>query len=530
VAWTVNGVNDTATYSYLPNSDLLHQLTTNSGQLTTYSYEPNRNLKTQVENQFNSQLISQYDYTYNTLGLREHSDTGGQAFTGTPIEPTPETSTYMTNSLNQYTQITKNDGQQTTDTLTYDDDGNLSSIISSGATKVYKYNAENRLIGVEPTTPVNGDKKIEFVYDYMGRRVQKKVFTYTSNEWILSSDSRFVYEGWNLIQEQNSTGVVQKSYVWGLDLSQSVEGAGGVGGLLSVVDSGDVYNYFYDANGNVGQLIKASDGTISAHYEYDPFGILLKSYGSMVSDNPFRFSTKYYDEETDLYYYGYRYYSANLGRWISRDPIGEEGGLNLYAFVLNDPVNGLDIFGMWTKKGVLKILCCEYDRWVVDVLNNKIVYMFDKIIRKWKIYAKLPNGKKGKFLRDYQYEVGGLSGEAIWVQRSKSDKEAASSLFHEGWHSGKQKPETPLLDRENEAWIETQYFRQRHGINIRKDFLMKDPSDPTGKGMVIDVHAIKDFVKDEYDHRNPESKYIYEYEGQDVRGKKQITGWSCEGY
>jgi hypothetical protein len=245
VAWTVNGVNDTATYSYLPNSDLLHQLTTNSGQLTTYSYEPNRNLKTQVENQFNSQLISQYDYTYNTLGLREHSDTGGQAFTGTPIEPTPETSTYMTNSLNQYTQITKNDGQQTTDTLTYDDDGNLSSIISSGATKVYKYNAENRLIAVEPSTPINGDKKVEFVYDYMGRRVQKKVYIFESSAYSLQSIHLYVYDGWNMIQEMDGTGFVQKSYVWGLDLSQTLQAAGGIGGLLAVVDGSETYQYCY---------------------------------------------------------------------------------------------------------------------------------------------------------------------------------------------------------------------------------------------------------------------------------------------
>ncbi len=345
MAWTVNGVNDTATYSYLPNSDLLHQLTTNSGQLTTYSYEPNRNLKTQVENQFNSQLISQYDYTYNTLGLREHSDTGGQAFTGTPIEPTPETSTYMTNSLNQYTQITKNDGQQTTDTLTYDDDGNLSSIISSGATKVYKYNAENRLIAVEPSTPINGDKKVEFVYDYMGRRVQKKVYIFESSAYSLQSIHLYVYDGWNMIQEMNGTGAVQKAYIWGLDLNQSLQDAGGVGGLLSVVDSGEIYHFLYDGNGNVGQIVKASDGTISAHYEYDPFGILLKSYGTKAGDNSFRYSTKYYETEIDLYYYGYRYYSSQLGRWISRDPINEQGGINLYAFVNNNSINLFDVLG-----------------------------------------------------------------------------------------------------------------------------------------------------------------------------------------
>jgi RHS repeat-associated protein len=349
VDWAAGGQTGNAVYGYLNNSDLIEQLTINNSLITTYSYEPNRNLKTQVKNEFNTQLISQYDYNYNSLGLREHSDINGSAFSGAPIEPTPETSIYTTNSLNQYTQITKDNGQQqATDTLTYDDDGNLSSIVSADATKVYKYNAENRLISVEPQTPVDDDIKVEFVYDYMGRRVQKKVYIFESSAYSLQSIHLFFYDGWNMIQEMDGTGAVQKTYVWGLDLSQSLEGAGGVGGLLSSIQDqvSSSQLFLYDSNGNIGQLLKASDGTIVAHYEYDPFGIILKSYGTMKDVNPFRFSTKYYDTETDLYYYGYRYYSAQLGRWINRYPIEEKGGFNLYAFVNNDPLNLTDYLGL----------------------------------------------------------------------------------------------------------------------------------------------------------------------------------------
>jgi len=191
---------------------------------------------------------------------------------------------------------------------------------------------------------------VEFIYDYMGRRVQKKVYSFISDLWSLTSDTLFIYDGWNVIQQMNGTGEVQKAYVYGMDLSQSLQGAGGVGGLLSVVDSGDAYDYLYDANGNVGQLVNALDGSIAAHYEYDPFGILLKSSGSMADENPFRFSTKYYDVETDIYYYGYRYYSTSLGRWINRDPLEEGVGINLYAFGGNSPVNGIDPLGdAWNR-------------------------------------------------------------------------------------------------------------------------------------------------------------------------------------
>ncbi len=70
-----------------------------------------------------------------------------------------------------------------------------------------------------------------------------------------------------------------------------------------------------DANGNVGQLIDAATNAVAAHYEYDPYGNVTYASGVAAEDNPFRFSTKYADDETEspLDYYGYRYYSPELG-------------------------------------------------------------------------------------------------------------------------------------------------------------------------------------------------------------------------
>ena len=66
----------------------------------------------------------------------------------------------------------------------------------------------------------------------------------------------------------------------------------------------------------------------------------------MAKANSFRFSTKYQDDETDLLYYGYRYYNASTGRWMSRDLVGEQGGQNLYGFVVNDSISGVDPLGL----------------------------------------------------------------------------------------------------------------------------------------------------------------------------------------
>ncbi len=388
VIWNVDSASQTTTYTYIPDSDLIDQVTTTSGQQISYIYEPNRNLRTQVKNQFGTTLISQYDYTHDELGQRKISTNSGKALiealntkltgaawfenaqnTGDGIEIPTETRTYgydhignrnqstdwdsiaedyistnyTPNALNQYDQ--KTNGSNTT-SYTYDDDGNLDTLTNGSSTNLYTYNAENRLTSVEPETPVAGDKKIEYTYDYMGRRVQKVVSTWNGSDWDETTEKLFVYDGWNLIQEETiETGSTIKYYVWGLDLSQSLQGAGGVGGLLAVVDGGVTYHVNYDGNGNVTQFVNAADGTIAAHYEYDPYGNLNYSSGSYKDENPFRFSTKYHDDETGLVYYGYRYYDPEIGMWLNRDPLGEEGSLNLYLFVLNGPLNYIDPFG-----------------------------------------------------------------------------------------------------------------------------------------------------------------------------------------
>jgi RHS repeat-associated protein len=238
------------------------------------------------------------------------------------------------NNLNQYTSFS------------YDARGNL---LDDG-TYTYGYDPLDRLISVTPKVPMSGSKKLEMGYDSQGRRIWKKVFGYGNGSWTLSQTLKFAYDGWNLVAEFQSDGagndVLLRSYAWGQDAS-----GGGIGALLSITDYSTAtpmtYLPFYDGNGNVTGLTDAASGSVVATYDYDPFGNLLASSGPAAGINPFRFSTKYFDAESGLYYFGYRYYSPSQGRFLSRDPSGEfNGGANLYAFVGNDPVDKVDALGL----------------------------------------------------------------------------------------------------------------------------------------------------------------------------------------
>ncbi len=263
------------------------------------------------------------------------------------------------NPLWQSVNITTSDGGSLANALyrvppssevpTYDADGNL----TADGLWTYTWDAENRLISMQSQAqvPAAGRRKLDFEYDPLGRRIGRIVSTGASGSWVVTSTTRWLYEGWNPVAELNSAGTLVREYVWGTDLSGNWQGAGGVGGLLWVLEaptgpSINAHYAAYDGNGNVMGLVNAADGTWSARYEYGPFGEVIRSTGTMAALNPFRWSTKIQDEDTGLNYYGYRYYSAGMGRWLGRDPIGEEGGLNLSVPTDNGLVNKVDILGL----------------------------------------------------------------------------------------------------------------------------------------------------------------------------------------
>lgn len=241
--------------------------------------------------------------------------------------------------------------------MTYDEDGN---ILNDGVW-TYEWDAENRLRAMETTgNAVAGGvpaQRLEFKYDHQHRRIEKLVRGGWNGSTFatITAQRRYLYDGWSLIAEfsfnvQLSTLNLVRSYTWGLDIARSLTDAGGVGALLQIADhtSGKTYLPSYDGNGNIAALFDgdSANGTIAAAYEYSPYGEFLRCEGSYAKENPFRFSTKFTDNETGLVYYGLRYYSPSQGRFLGRDPIAEQGGLNLYGFCRNNSINLWDVLGL----------------------------------------------------------------------------------------------------------------------------------------------------------------------------------------
>ena len=234
-----------------------------------------------------------------------------------------------------------------TELYTYDADGNL----TSDGRWTNRWDAENRLLEMESlsSAPTGSGVKIQFAYDHQSRRTSKVASNWNGSAWQLTTNLHFLYDGWNLLAELNATNGLERSYLWGLDMSGSPQGAGGVGGLLALSTFNSQPStcfYAYDGNGNVRGMIDGRDGNPAARYDSGPFAEPVRSSGAMAAASPMRFSTKYQDADSDFLYYGYRFYNSQAGRWLSRDPIEERGGRSLSVFVNNSPIRAYDVLGM----------------------------------------------------------------------------------------------------------------------------------------------------------------------------------------
>ena len=338
-------------HAYLNNAgNQRYKQTLTDGSYVDYAYDNFGQLDTALTKTSGGTAVGgqQFDYGYDAGWNLATRATG----TGT--------TTYTANDRNQATT-----DSSSLYSRSYDANGNYTGG-SNGTVGAftYLYDDENQLVSIATDavyTPTGSRWKTDFTYDGRGRlrkRVDSTWNTGTS-AWQVSGESRYVYDGMLLLQERSSGNLPLVSYTRGLDLSGSLAGAGGIGGLLgrSVHSATTPYPlstsafYHADGNGNVTALVDGA-GTLQATYKYDPYGRTLSSSGTLASANLLRFSSKPWVQHnlafTDrgLYYYGYRFYDPNTGKWVNRDPIGELGGLNLYSYVYNNPIRYIDRDGL----------------------------------------------------------------------------------------------------------------------------------------------------------------------------------------
>jgi RHS repeat-associated protein len=201
---------------------------------------------------------------------------------------------------------------------TFDTNGNITGI----GNKTLTYNQDNRLIRVEE----NGVTLGEYIYNGLGQRIIK-------NAGGVTTVFHYDFDG-NIIAESDSSGSISREYLY--------KGSS----RLAMVDvlAGNMYYYGNDQLGTP-QIMTDSTNTVVWEGEYKPFGEADVNPNSTVVNN-FRFPGQYYDQGTGLYYNYHRYYDPITGRYVTPDPIGLEGGINLFNYVLNNPVNHIDLLGL----------------------------------------------------------------------------------------------------------------------------------------------------------------------------------------
>ena len=274
----------------------------------------------------------------------------GNRLTASSVTATSTSSTsYQPNRLNQISDTSTaytGGGTDASSARIYDADGNLTDVktsTSSGVTShtQYVYDDANRLTDVithDPATDANVHKST-FTIDGFSRVLMSTESNWNGTSWVKQSQKHYVYDGMDpYVELGDSASNITKILL-----------RGGNGEILvePLEATWDFRYYYHDGSGNVSDVVDLSVATYTSlgHYDYDAYGNLTGSSGSDPDANYYRYSGKEYIPSVGMYNYGYRFYSPGMGRWINRDPIGESGGLNVYEFAGNNPINSGDAYG-----------------------------------------------------------------------------------------------------------------------------------------------------------------------------------------
>ncbi len=243
--------------------------------------------------------------------------------------------TYTSNTLNQYTQIGAN-------SPTYSQAGEL--LTYNGST--YTYNADQKLIqGVKGTNTVN------FTYDYALRR--------SSTSLNNTIQEQYIYDGEDVIADYDASWGLLRKYIF----------APGTDNILAMKTASTNYYYLKDHLGSIKELTNTL-GNVIEQYDYTEFGQVSFYDGSMNSItgtaylNRYLYTGREYNQNLGIYYYRARFYSPEIGRFLTPDPKMFIDGPNVYGYVSNNPLNYIDPLGYCEKKND------EYDPY--DVLRKSL--------------------------------------------------------------------------------------------------------------------------------------------------------------
>lgn len=227
----------------------------------------------------------------------------------------------ITENLGTTTNTVNNVNQYTNTGFDYDGDGNM---ISTGVDS-FLYD-DNRM-----ATYFDGSVYTSYSYDALGRRVEKDVN---------GTKTRYLYSGGHVVEELDGADNLQRSFVYG----------SGVDEVLMMREGGNDYYYLDNSIGTITGLLD-NTGSLVEQYLYDSYGVPtiydagLTPISASAYNNPYLFTGRRYDNESGLYYYRNRYYNPVLCRFMQRDPLGYKDGMNLYAYVSNNPVRYIDPLG-----------------------------------------------------------------------------------------------------------------------------------------------------------------------------------------
>jgi RHS repeat-associated protein len=361
---------DKTSYQY----DSLGRLTRTNypyGSYTVYDYNSQRNwLKSIVNKQSDDTVISSYDYTYDNVGnrlsvteangtqvvygyddiyqLTSETRTGANSYAityqydkaGNRTQKVKDgvTTTYAYNADNQL--VTETTGSGIT-TYNYDLNGNLTLVynhVYAGGIASYTWDLANRLISIFD----RGGKTMDYEYDGAGNRISKTTWWGTVKTKYINDVALPIPQ---VIMETDEANTVQTTYTYGND-------------LISMRSAGNHYSdyyFYYDGIGSVRQMAGNMTASVFDNATYDAFGNRIALEGYNLCAYGFT-GEQQFDETENVVYLRARYYDTRIGRFISRDPIGIKGGMNLYEYCANNPVNLIDpegeIFG-WIRDCVM---------------------------------------------------------------------------------------------------------------------------------------------------------------------------------